>query len=626
MTTATNPTSVAAAPAATPGDAPAAALAAAPAATPGSALAAALLRWGVAAARLGLEGPGAAAGAILLSAELDEDARGQIIQADARAVAPRRIDVLRALAAGFGEERAAAGLTALEARGVAAPLRSYDGPWFAAELELDRRVRAYCLSSPPRLPPPPPYPHPLARVELALQQALDRAAGSARRFLFLIRGRTGSGRDAVLERLLAGLGTPSLQKTPHDLRQPHDPLEPELSGSAAVWDPRRTDPSPDDYDLARRWLGRSPGAAVVLVDRHQDAPDVDARIVLPIDVDPVDTDERRLGWEAALGETPAPRPMIEAAAHRLARRSRAGVGLAVRAAQMIGDRVPPQADDLVLAAELQLAALVRPSTTRGILVERPTVALNRVISPTHLLDALRQVVLLGRLSTEVETPGRVGVKALFSGPSGTGKTMAARAIAAELALPLYRVDLSGVVSKWVGETEKNLREALAAAEASGAVLLFDEGDALFGKRGEVSRGADRYANTEVAYLLQAVEAYDGIAIVTTNVRNNVDKAFERRFDACIEFQPPTPLERATIWRQELGEAGLKLSPALVTDISKRADLHGGSIAAAARVARVLSLHRGGSSVAEEDLRAAVRAELLKSGSSVQASRWTKNES
>jgi SpoVK/Ycf46/Vps4 family AAA+-type ATPase len=153
------------------------------------------------------------------------------------------------------------------------------------------------------------------------------------------------------------------------------------------------------------------------------------------------------------------------------------------------------------------------------------------------------------------------------------------------------------------------------------VLLFDEGDALFGKRGEVSRGADRYANMEVSYLLQAVEAFDGIAVVTTNVRNNVDTAFERRFDAIIEFQPPAPPERAAIWRQELGEVGLALPDALIEDVSKRADLHGGSIAAAARVARVLCFHEGRAAVTEQDMREAVRIELLKSGSSVQAARW-----
>src|SRR6185436_14213494 len=122
----------------------------------------------------------------------------------------------------------------------------------------------------------------------------------------------------------------------------------------------------------------------------------------------------------------------------------------------------------------------------------------------------------------------LGLAALFTGESGTGKTMAAEAIANEVGLDLYRIDLASVVSKYIGETEKNLRRLFDAAEASGAVLLFDEADALFGKRGEVKDGHDRYANLEVAYLLQRMESYRGLAILTTNLRSNVDRAFLRR--------------------------------------------------------------------------------------------------
>ena len=596
-----------------------------PSPPPGSALAAALQRWSKAAARLGLGAPAEAAGALLLGGELDDDTYGRLVETNAGTVAPRRADLLRLLAPAHGEDGASHGLAALEERGVASPLATYAGPWLKAEMEIDRRVRAHCLGAAPPPVPPLASPHPLPRVELALAHAAARCVSEAPRLLILLRGRAGSGRDLSLLRILGSLGVPAIRRGPHELRQAPDPFEPELSGAAAVWDPRRTDPSADDYDIARRWLARSPTAAFALLDRHQDAPDVDGRIQILVDVDPIDATERRQGWEAALERLRAPRAIVEAAVVELGHRSRAGAGLAQRAALMIADQPARDTRELVDAAEQALASLVRPSTVRGILIEHPTVPLERVIAPADTREALRQIVLLARLSAAVEAPGRVGVKALFSGPSGTGKTMAARAVATALRLPLYRVDLASVVSKWVGETEKNLREALSAAEAAGAVLLFDEGDALFGKRGEVSRGADRYANMEVSYLLQAVEAYDGIAVVTTNARGNVDSAFERRFDACIEFQPPAPPERAAIWRQELGEAGRGLPDGLITEIAKRADFHGGSIAAAARVARVLSLHGGRAAVAEEDMREAVRIELLKSGSSVQAARWTKAE-
>jgi len=596
-----------------------------PSPSPGAALTAALDRWARAASRLGLDPLATAAGGLLLGCELDEGTYARLVEAQGGTIAPRRADLLRVLGVDHGEERASHGLAALEARGVASPLATYAGPWLKAELELDRRVRAHCLGAAPSPVAPIPAPHPLPRVELALTQIAARCVREAPRLLVLLRGRSGSGRDLALLRVLGSIGVPVIRRGPHELRQPSDPFEPELSGAAAVWDPRRADPSADDYDIARRWLARSPTAAFALLDRHQDAPDVDGRIQILVDLDPVDATERRQGWEAALGGTLAPRAVIEGAAAALGHRSRAGAGVASRAALMLGDLATEDVGQLVTFAEQALGALVRPSTMRGVLIEHPIVPLDHIIAPRDTVEALRQIVLLARLSASVETPGRVGVKALFSGPSGTGKTMAARAVATALRLPLYRVDLASVVSKWVGETEKNLREALSAAEAAGAVLLFDEGDALFGKRGEVSRGADRYANMEVSYLLQAVEAYDGIAIVTTNVRGNVDTAFERRFDACIEFQPPGAPERAAIWRQELGEAGRALPDALIADVSKRAELHGGSIAAAARVARVLSLSAGREAVAEQDLREAVRVEFLKSGSSVQAARWTKAE-
>jgi vesicle-fusing ATPase len=143
----------------------------------------------------------------------------------------------------------------------------------------------------------------------------------------------------------------------------------------------------------------------------------------------------------------------------------------------------------------------------------------------------------------------LGVTALFAGESGTGKTLAAEVLASELGLDLYRIDLSAVVSKYIGETEKNLSRVFAAAEAGGAVLLFDEADALFGKRGEVRDSHDRYANLEVAYLLQRMESYRGLAILTTNLRSNVDRAFLRRIRFVVQFPFPDEAMRAQIWRR-----------------------------------------------------------------------------
>jgi len=141
----------------------------------------------------------------------------------------------------------------------------------------------------------------------------------------------------------------------------------------------------------------------------------------------------------------------------------------------------------------------------------------------------------------------LGISALFCGPSGTGKTLAAEVLAGELRLDLYRIDLSQVVSKYIGETEKNLRRVFDAAEHSGAVLLFDEADALFGKRSEVKDSHDRYANIEVSYLLQRMEAYRGLAVLTTNRRSALDAAFLRRIRFVVSFPFPDPAHRARIW-------------------------------------------------------------------------------
>jgi AAA+ superfamily predicted ATPase len=143
----------------------------------------------------------------------------------------------------------------------------------------------------------------------------------------------------------------------------------------------------------------------------------------------------------------------------------------------------------------------------------------------------------------------LGISALFAGSSGTGKTMAADIIAQQLELDLYRIDLSSIISKYIGETEKNLRKVFDAAEAGGSILLFDEADALFGKRSEVKDSHDRHANIEVAYLLQRMEAYRGLAILTTNIKSALDSAFLRRIRFVVQFPFPDLSQRKEIWQR-----------------------------------------------------------------------------
>jgi hypothetical protein len=187
----------------------------------------------------------------------------------------------------------------------------------------------------------------------------------------------------------------------------------------------------------------------------------------------------------------------------------------------------------------------------------PAAAWDDLVLPAAQMNTLREIATHVRQRFKVyETWGfaaksarGLGISALFTGDSGTGKTMAAEVLANELRLDLYRIDLSSVVSKYIGETEKNLRRVFDAAEEGGAVLLFDEADALFGKRSEVKDSHDRYANIEVSYLLQRMEAYRGLAILTTNLKSALDAAFLRRIRFVVQFPFPDAAQRAEIWRR-----------------------------------------------------------------------------
>ena len=185
----------------------------------------------------------------------------------------------------------------------------------------------------------------------------------------------------------------------------------------------------------------------------------------------------------------------------------------------------------------------------------PAAGWDDLVLPALQLEAIRRVAQHVRHRATVydawgfaaRSARGLGISALFAGASGTGKTMAAEVLAAELRLDLYRIDLRRVVSKYIGETEKNLRRVFDAAEDSGAILLFDEADALFGKRSEVKDSHDRYANIEVSYLLQRMEAYRGLAILTTNLKSALDPAFLRR----IRFVVAVPLPRRRPPRRDL---------------------------------------------------------------------------
>jgi SpoVK/Ycf46/Vps4 family AAA+-type ATPase len=185
-----------------------------------------------------------------------------------------------------------------------------------------------------------------------------------------------------------------------------------------------------------------------------------------------------------------------------------------------------------------------------------------------------------------------GLNALFAGPSGTGKTMAAEIIANELGIDLYKIDLSGVVSKYIGETEKNLARIFSEAETSNAILFFDEADALFGKRSEVRDAHDRYANIEIGYLLQKMEEYEGVVILATNLRKNMDDAFVRRMHFTVEFPFPDEKDRRRIW-EKIWPEDTPCSPDLDLDfMARRVEVAGGNIRNIALAAAFLAADDG----------------------------------
>jgi SpoVK/Ycf46/Vps4 family AAA+-type ATPase len=312
-------------------------------------------------------------------------------------------------------------------------------------------------------------------------------------------------------------------------------------------------------------------------------------------------------WHAHLGDACGALPqrrmsaahidaLAAAAAHqaRLAGRESANPGDVQQAAQASSPGGLAQAVDSALDAR----ALVLPPTTRT--------ELDALLARCRVREGL--VDSLGAAS---RARARLGVAALFTGPSGTGKTLACAWLAQRLALPLWRVDTAAVTSKYIGETEKNLGQVLARAEAEGVALLFDEADALFGKRTDVRDANDRYANQQTNYLLQRIESFDGIAFLTSNSRSRFDAAFTRRLDAIVDFAAPGPEERRALWLAHLGDAH-PLTPAAINQLAANIDLSGGHIRNVV-LAAAAAAHSSGRALALDDLRAALEAEYRKLG-------------
>ncbi|MAS35146.1 MAG: hypothetical protein CL610_14135 [Anaerolineaceae bacterium] len=276
----------------------------------------------------------------------------------------------------------------------------------------------------------------------------------------------------------------------------------------------------------------------------------------------------------------------------------------------------------ITMADLYAGAQAHSSLRLGDMARRivPRYDWDDLVLPPDQLEQLREIRSRAEFAFRVQdewgyshkVAPSAGVSALFAGESGTGKTMSAEVIARDLGLVMYKIDLSSVVSKYIGETEKNLSVIFEEAQASNAILFFDEADALFGKRSEVKDAHDRYANIEIAYLLQRIETYDGIAILATNLRQNLDEAFTRRLDFVIDFPFPDTEYRYHIWQRHFPPEA-PLSPEIdFNSVAERYRLAGGNIRNAALASAYLAAADGGV-ITMAHIRHAIRREHQKMG-------------
>lgn len=338
-------------------------------------------------------------------------------------------------------------------------------------------------------------------------------------------------------------------------------------------DAGRVDRMSVEANLVRRLSGQ--GATLTFVETHEPWPGVEGEA--SVEIARPTPGEQHIAWQTALDDA------LANEAGRLAAQFDFDVATIERIARRSSIRAPDGVEDRRRLLWCTCVGQARRALDELAQAIEPKATLADLELPDAEMDQLRQIAAQARHRTRVyddwgfrERMSRgFGISVLFAGESGTGKTMAAEAIASELQLPLYCIDLSTVVSKYIGETEKNLRRICNAAEAGGAILFFDEADALFGKRSEVKDSHDRYANIEINYLLQRIEQYRGVAILATNMRSAIDNAFLRRLRFVVNFPFPGVTERAAIWRK-LFPAGVPIGE-LDFDRLAQLNLTGGSI-------------------------------------------------
>ncbi|MGH9845117.1 MAG: ATP-binding protein [Blastocatellia bacterium] len=424
------------------------------------------------------------------------------------------------------------------------------------------------------------------------------------------------GRDAAEAEAIAALACASVELKLHTLAAhnvPNNPAERQtlirlweresvLGTSALLLDCSEEEDEPGRAAIVNDFIERLRGALIVF---GRDRRELKHRRAIALEIPRPTAKEQQAVWQSAMGDFA---PRLNSHLARVASQ----FNLSVPAIHAAAAEVQVEEDSLPRAFDLLWEACRRQARPRlESLAQRieARAAWDDLVLPEAQKQTLRDLLVQVRQRAKVyeewgfgaKSACGYGVTALFAGASGTGKTMAAEVLANELRLDLYRIDLSSVVSKYVGETEKNLRRVFDAAETGGAILLFDEADALFGKRSEVKDSHDRYANLEVSYLLQRMESYRGLAILTTNLKHALDMAFQRRLNFIVEFPFPDTAQRAEIWRRVFPSA----TPTEGLDFDRLAQLNvaGGNI-------RNIAIHAASIAAEVEDV---VRMEHLLAG-------------
>ncbi|GAA4525418.1 ATP-binding protein [Amycolatopsis samaneae] len=504
-------------------------------------------------------------------------------------------------------------------------------PLLTRTVRVPDRVTAYLLGD--------PAPDPLLRGVATIgtgtaagrTEGADRVARALRAGVRLcyLRQPGGSGAEPA-EAALAETGHGAVLVDLVALAEADEPLavvsalgrEAGLRGAGLVAGPAEALADPRRHGLLRTLTGHAARVPVLLHGDRPWHPDWPGATPLRVTTAPAVLTDRARIWREAVRDTGFPVSELDTAAvtaalgpytlnpARLAESARAAAGFAL----LDGGTLT--------AAHLRDGVRAQNGAGLARLARRvePAVGWPDLVLPGEQLDQLRELVLRARHRERVLGAWRMrpgggrgtGVLALFAGESGTGKTMSAEVVAAELGLDLYVVDLATVVDKYVGETEKNLDRIFTEAAGVNGLLLFDEADALFGKRTEVKDSHDRNANLESAFLLQRMESFDGVAVLTTNLRANLDDAFTRRLDVVVDFPVPGADERLALWDRCLGPGLPRASDVDLAFLAKSFELAGGSIRACAVTAAYLAAEAD-RPASMADLVAAVRREYRKLG-------------